>query len=108
MGKLQIWGVAASILCLMNYILDVLGLGLIIPAATCDLQMDTYRKGLLTSVPFLGLTLTSHLWGFLADSIGRRKSVCLSLFSSLLCSSLASIAPNYWLMLLLRLFSGMG
>lgn len=92
----------------MNYALDVLGMSFIIPAATCDLEMDTYKKGLLTSVPFLGLTLTSHLWGFLADSIGRRKSVCWSLFSALLFSSLAAFAPNYWIMLVLRLLSGMG
>lgn len=97
----------ASLLCLMNYVLDVIGISFVIPAATCDLEMDTYRKGLLTSVPFLGLTLTAHLWGFLADSIGRRKSICMSLSLSLFVSSLAALAPNYWIMLVLRFISGM-
>lgn len=92
----------------MNYALDVLGMSFIIPAATCELQLDTFKKGLLTSVPFLGLTLTSHLWGFLADSIGRRKSVAWSLGLTVLFSALAALAPSYWIMLVFRMLSGMG
>lgn len=91
----------------MHYVVDVLGISLVIPAATCDLQLTTSKKGLLISFPFLGLSLTAHLWGFLADSIGRRKSIVLSLSSTILFSFLSAIAPQFWIMLLARFMSGL-
>lgn len=106
-GKIQYLAVLASFLCLMHYVLDVLGISLIIPVATCDLQLTTSKKGLLISFPFLGLTLTAHLWGFLADSIGRRKSIVLSLCATILFSLLSALAPHFWIMLLARFLSGL-
>lgn len=105
-GKVQWFAVAASIICLMSYVVDILGFGLVLPAAECDLQMDTYRKGLLSSAPFLGLTISAHSWGFLADFLGRRRSICLSLTSCAIFSFLAAIMPNYWIIFSLRLVSG--
>lgn len=105
-GKVQWFALAASILCLMSYAVDILGFGLVIPAAECDLQMDTFRKGLLSSAPFIGFIISTHSWGFLADFIGRRKTICLSLTSCAIISFLAAITPNFWIILSLRLATG--
>ncbi|CAG9765148.1 unnamed protein product [Ceutorhynchus assimilis] len=45
----------------------------IIPAATCDLNLNVSQKGLLNSMAFLGMLSTGFLWGFLLDTLGRRK-----------------------------------
>lgn len=103
---MQYFAVVVSILCLMSYAVDILGFGLVLPAAECDLQMDTYRKGLLSSAPYLGLALSAHSWGFLADFFCRRKSICISLSSCITVSFLAAVAPNYWIILPLRLCTG--
>lgn len=97
----------ASGLCLMAFILDTMGVSMTIPAATCELELDTFRKGLLNCTTFLGIALTSHLWGFLADTMGRNKSIRYSLIGSILLNVIASFVPNFWVLLSLRLLSGM-
>lgn len=103
---MQFVALIASVLCLMSYVVDMLGFGLVLPAATCDLQMDNYRKGLLSSAPFLGLTISAHSWGFLADFIGRRKTICVSLSMSVMFSLVAAVVPNFWVILVMRFCSG--
>lgn len=101
------FAVLAATLCLLYYLLDMIGAGMILPAATCDLHLDTLKKGLLISAPFLGLVVTSHLWGFLTDWIGRQKTILYSLWSALTFYLLAALMPNFWVMLVLRFISGM-
>lgn len=106
-GRVQYFALLASVLALMSYATDVLGFGLVIPAANCDLNLTTFKKGLLSSVPYLGLTLSSHAWGFLSDFNGRRKVILLSLSSCILASLTAALVPDYWIILVMRLISGM-
>lgn len=106
-GKVQKYAVWATTLCLLNYLLDVIGIGMIIPAATCELQLDTIRKGLLVSAPFLGLMITGHLWGYLIDTFGRKLMGFYSITTSLTLNVIAALTPNFWAILVLRLLSGM-
>lgn len=96
-----------SALCWMGCIAETLGMSYVIPAAECDLRLNTFKKGLLTSIPFLGIALTSHLWGFLADVYGRRTIIIVSVIGSLVLSLTASLVPIFEAMVVIRLFSGM-
>lgn len=49
-----------------------------------------------------------YLWGYLADQRGRRKVLVVSLAINGLFGGLASLAPWFWLFLLLRFISGIG
>lgn len=104
---MQFLAVLATTLGLLHYLLDIIGAGMILPAATCELQMDTLKKGIFTSAPFVGLALTSHLWGFLTDWYGRQKIIVYSVWLALIFYVTAGLTPNYWAMVVLRLFSGM-
>lgn len=99
--------VAASGLGLMALLLDTMGVSFTIPTSTCELELDTFRKGLLSSMSFLGIVLTAHLWGFLADTLGRNKSIRYSLLGAILFTGLAALVPNFWAIIVLRLLSGM-
>lgn len=90
------YAVLATTLCLLYYLLDIIGAGMILPAATCELRMDTIKKGIFTSAPFLGLVLTSHLWGFLTDWFGRQRIIVFSLWSALFFYIVAALVPNFW------------
>lgn len=48
----------------------------------------------------------SHLWGFLADTTGRRSVVMLTLFVDTVIAILAALVPVYWMFLVLRFLAG--
>lgn len=49
-----------------------------------------------------------YVWGYLADRRGRRNILVVSLAINGVFGSLASLAPVFWLFLLLRFISGIG
>lgn len=106
-GRVQAYVVIASGFGLMALLLDTMGVSMTIPGSTCELELDTFRKGLLNSISFVGIALTSHLWGFLADTLGRNKSIRYSLMGSVFFTGLAALVPNFWIIIVLRFLSGM-
>lgn len=54
------------------------------------------------------MMIGGYLWGYLADQRGRRKVLVVSLAINGLFGGLASLAPWFWLFLLLRFISGIG
>lgn len=63
---------------------------------------------LLNSSCPVGMMIGGYLWGYLADQRGRRKVLAVSLAINGLFGALASLAPWFWLFLLLRFISGIG
>lgn len=57
---------------------------------------------------FKGMMVGGYMWGYLADRRGRRNILVVSLTINGVFGSLASLAPTFWLFLLLRFLSGIG
>lgn len=102
-----------------NYILIALSGGLlacgffeltsvnfILPLAQCDLDMSSTDKGILSAIGYVGVILSSHLWGFLADTKGRRSMLIPSLLMAFFATVLSSLANNFWLLVSLRFVNG--
>lgn len=92
--------------CLMCVIIETTCMMIIVPAAQCDLSLTLSQKGLLSSISFLGVVASSHFWGFLADTRGRRFVLLISLFLGSLISFLCSLVGQSWLFILLRFLNG--
>lgn len=92
--------------CLMYVIAETLGVSYIIPTARCDLELDTMRKGILSSVSFLGIAMSSHVSGFLTDQLGRKKTVFVSVTLATTFSAISALAPGFWVIVFFRLLSG--
>lgn len=54
------------------------------------------------------MMIGGYVWGYLADQRGRRKVMVVSLAVNGVFGGLASLAPWFWLFLLLRFISGIG
>lgn len=54
-----------------------------------------------------GIILTSHLWGYLADTKGRKNVIILSLALTTVCSLASSLASDFATIVVLRLLVGM-
>lgn len=84
-----------------------LSLGFVLPYVKCDLQMTPTEQGLLNSVGFCGIILSSHFWGFMADTWGRKKVMQVSVITTFVFSAMSSVASNVWLMITLRFVVGL-
>lgn len=102
-----------------NYILIVLSGGImasaffeltsvnfILPLAECDLEMSSTDKGILSSIGYVGVILSSHFWGFLADTKGRRAMLIPSLLMAFVATLLSSLANSFWLLVGFRFING--
>ncbi|XP_037044113.1 synaptic vesicle glycoprotein 2B-like isoform X4 [Bradysia coprophila] len=86
--------------------LETVGINVILPVAQCDLQMTNQHKGLLGAIGFIGVIVSSHLWGFLADTRGRKKIIVTSLFIAFFITIGSTLTKSYWLMVVLRFWNG--
>lgn len=86
-------------------ILETLAIGFVIPVA-CDLKLNTTEKGLLSAISLIGVIMSSLLWGFLADTKGRKRVIMPTLFLSFIFTALSSLATNYSVLIILRFLTG--
>ncbi|XP_058839887.1 synaptic vesicle glycoprotein 2B-like [Topomyia yanbarensis] len=85
---------------------ETIGTSFVIAVAGCDLQMTTLQKGVLSAVVFLGIIVSSHLWGFLADTQGRKKVIVSTLFLTFATTFVSSFANSFWTITVGRFFAG--
>lgn len=99
------------LICLSGAILgaafvDIGGVNLILPVAQCELELTNIHKGILSSIGYLGIILSSHLWGFLADTKGRKKVIVPALFMAFTFTFISSTVKSFWALVLLRFLHG--
>lgn len=86
--------------------MDVISMSFILPAAQCDLGLNTQTKGWLNSIIFIGMMAGAYCWGSAADSIGRKKVLIVISIMNALCIVASSFCQNYALFMLFRFLNG--
>lgn len=86
--------------------LETVSINIILPVAQCDLQMTNQNKGVLSAIGFIGIIVSSHLWGFLADTRGRKLIIVSTLFIAFVLTIISSFTQSYWLLVVLRFLNG--
>lgn len=86
--------------------METIGILYIIPVSQCDLKLTTSRKGILGGAALFGIICSSHLWGFLADTKGRRRVIQPTLFAAAILSIICSFVQNIYIFIALRFLNG--
>lgn len=86
--------------------LETVSINFILPVAQCDLNLENYDKAVLSAIGFVGMIVSSHLWGFLADTRGRKAVMVPTLFIAFAITIVSSFATTFWFMVLLRFLNG--
>ncbi|XP_065364983.1 synaptic vesicle glycoprotein 2B-like [Calliphora vicina] len=105
-GKFNIKLIVFSGLVLNNVILESVGISFALPVVACDLNLSYQEQGVLGAVCFLGIIFSSHLWGFLADTRGRKQTMKPTLFFAFLVTFVSSFSFNFTMMAILRFLNG--
>ncbi|CAB3227911.1 unnamed protein product [Arctia plantaginis] len=82
-------------------VMDMLGYSLVIPAASCDLNLTLEQGGILKSISFAGYVFAIP-WGYIADTKGRRITILVSCTAGFVFSALASFSTTFTMMLVLK------
>ncbi|CAH2040159.1 unnamed protein product, partial [Iphiclides podalirius] len=77
-GKYQYFHCALMVVTLAAALVEMIGCSFILPSAACDLDLPDSLRGILASIPNIGVILTAPLWGRAADSLGRKPVLLLS------------------------------
>lgn len=78
----------------------------VIPVSECDLKLNLSQKGILASAGFLGVIFSSHLWGYLGDTIGRRRIIQPTLFAAFSLTIICSFVQDFYVFTVLRFLNG--
>ncbi|XP_049842896.1 synaptic vesicle glycoprotein 2B-like isoform X1 [Schistocerca gregaria] len=105
-GRFHLTALTVCGFCLMTLIFESLAAAYVTPAAQCDFDMSSFEKGFLSGTIYIGMIVSSHLWGFVADTRGRRRVLSVTLAANSACSVVAAFMPSLPLLIFLRLLNG--
>ena len=86
--------------------IELTSVNFVLSVAECDLGLTSENKGILSAIGYVGVILSSHLWGFLADTKGRRKTLIPTLLLAFTATVASSLVNNLWLLVFLRFLNG--
>ncbi|EDW44839.1 GM15418 [Drosophila sechellia] len=85
-GRVHLFATLTLGLLQMLTIQETMGMGIIGPAAVCDLRMNEAQLASLTAAGFMGIICSSYFWGYITDKKGRRWTLLRTITISNLCS----------------------
>lgn len=87
---------------------DIQAFGVAAPALTAELGLDAGQMGWAASIAMVGLVAGAFVGGWLADRIGRRPVLLVSVAMFGVFSAVTALSPDYGSLLIARLLTGLG
>lgn len=91
---------------LLSLVTELINMGFVLPSAKCEIEITGKQEGILLSIGFLGIVVSSHFWGFLTDTWGRKNSLQLALISGLFFSVLSAFSTSSTILIIMRFLTG--
>ncbi|XP_031425904.1 synaptic vesicle 2-related protein isoform X1 [Clupea harengus] len=88
--------------------MEMMILSILAPQLHCEWRLPSWEVALLTSVVFIGMMISSSLWGNISDKYGRKTGLRMSVLWTLFYSILSAFSPIYAWILVLRALVGFG
>ncbi|XP_043651305.1 synaptic vesicle glycoprotein 2A isoform X2 [Drosophila teissieri] len=85
-GRVHLFATLTLGLLQMLTIQETMGMGIIGPAAVCDLRMNEAQLASVAAAGFMGIICSSYFWGYITDKKGRRWTLLRTITISNLCS----------------------
>lgn len=97
------------VVCGLGYMaasVEIIGISIVMFSADCDLKLTVHQQGMLGSIGYFGVVLSSHVMGFSADTWGRVRTIRISLLASVCASIMSVFSVNTFMLATCRFFTG--
>ncbi|XP_017030530.1 synaptic vesicle glycoprotein 2B [Drosophila kikkawai] len=84
-GMFNILLLVAAVPAAMGTVYETSTMSYILPSAECDLQLSLLDKGILNAITYAGMISSAVMWGYLADTKGRRNLLILGYAADTFC-----------------------
>ncbi|XP_015240506.1 synaptic vesicle 2-related protein [Cyprinodon tularosa] len=88
--------------------MEMMILSILAPQLHCEWRLPSLEVALLTSAVFIGMMISSSLWGNISDRYGRKMGLTLSVLWTMFYGLMSAFAPIYGWILFLRALVGFG
>uniref|UniRef100_H2LS33 Synaptic vesicle 2-related protein n=1 Tax=Oryzias latipes TaxID=8090 RepID=H2LS33_ORYLA len=88
--------------------MEMMILSILAPQLHCEWRLPSLEVALLTSAVFIGMMISSSLWGNISDKYGRKTGLKMSVLWTMFYGILSAFAPIYGWILVLRALVGFG
>ena len=88
--------------------MELMILSIIAPQLQCEWRLYSWQKALITTVVFIGMAISSSLWGNICDRHGRKTGLIMCVILTFYFGLLSSFSPNFAWILILRGLVGFG
>ncbi|VVC38180.1 Hypothetical protein CINCED_3A016238 [Cinara cedri] len=78
----------------------------IVPATRCYFQLTPLKEGMMFGAFYVGMMLSSFLWGFLIDTLGRQKLFFYGLLFTAILEFCSGLAQQFWSFIFLKILCG--
>ncbi|KAL1490777.1 hypothetical protein ABEB36_013419 [Hypothenemus hampei] len=78
----------------------------VFPAAECDLGLTLEHKGLLNAITYAGMISTGFFWGYLSDTLGRKKLLIVGYFLDAIFVLLSATSQSFAMLMVSKFFGG--
>ncbi|XP_046967504.1 putative transporter svop-1 [Vanessa cardui] len=90
---------------IMGMAFEIMSVAYLVPASACELHTTSFEQGLMAGMPILGIIATSHFWGYLADTRGRKKILTCCMSLGFLTGASAALSPDWIVFSVLKFLS---
>ncbi|KMZ07588.1 synaptic vesicle glycoprotein 2B [Drosophila simulans] len=84
-GMFNILLLVAAVPAAMGTVYETSTMSYILPSAECDLKLSLLDKGILNAITYAGMISSAVLWGYLADTKGRRNLLIVGYAADTIC-----------------------
>ncbi|XP_073696158.1 synaptic vesicle 2-related protein-like [Garra rufa] len=88
--------------------MEMMLLSIATPQLRCEWRLSSWRVAFITAIVFIGMMISSSLWGNISDKYGRKVCLILCMMWTLHYGLLSAFAPVYSWILVLRGLVGVG
>ncbi|GJQ69487.1 hypothetical protein Trydic_g6593 [Trypoxylus dichotomus] len=105
-GKFNYFILVLSIPCGCASMMATTSMSYVAPAAHCDLDLNLQQRGMLNAITYIGMISSALAWGFLADTLGRKKILVVGYLTDAIFVTIAGLAQTYDMLLITKLITG--
>ncbi|MCD6514838.1 MAG: MFS transporter [Candidatus Odinarchaeota archaeon] len=106
--SIHIWIFLISFLAYAFTAMDVMLISVLLRPIAREFNLTDIELGILGSSGYIGMFFGAITFGFIADRIGRKKTLALALIIYSVFTALCGITPNYESLLIIRAIAGIG